>query len=60
MWPVKPAKDMQSNRPAVPIQDKKSKIVPQEDDKNCEVKMRPVKSKVCSDKNCQKILICSQ
>ena len=53
MWPVKPAKDMHSNRPVVPIQDKMLKIVPQEDDKNCLVNMRPVKSKVCFDKKCQ-------
>ena len=53
MWPVNPAKDMWSNRPAVTIQDKMSKIVLQEDDKNCQVNMKPVKSKVCSDKTCQ-------
>ena len=27
--------------------------MPKEDDKNCDVSMRPVKSKVCSDKDCQ-------
>ena len=55
MQAVKPAMDMQSIRPAVPIQYKMAmqKIVPQEDDKNCQVNMRPVKSKVCSDKTCQ-------
>ena len=31
----------------------KKQIMPQEDDKNCQVNMRPVKSKVCSDKKCQ-------
>ena len=51
MWPAKPAIDMQSNRPAVPIQDKMSmqQIVPQEDDKNCQVNMKSM----CSDKNSQ-------
>ena len=42
----------------VPIQDEISKWecqanVYQEDDKNCKVNMRPVKSTVCSDKQCQ-------
>ena len=38
MQPKKPTRDMQSNRPAVPIQNKmtkKSQILPQEDGKNC-------------------------
>ena len=55
MQPVKWAMDMQSNRLAVPIQYKMSiqQIVPQEDDKNCQVNIWSVKSKVCSDKKCQ-------
>ena len=64
MQPVKPAKDLQLNRPAVPIHDDMSKIMPHEDDKNSQVNMKPVcddkKSKstnynesVCSDKKCQ-------
>ena len=48
VWPVKPAKDMWSNRPAVKIQNKMSKIVPQEGDKNCQINMKSV----CSDKKC--------
>ena len=36
MKPVKQAMNMQSNRTAIPIKDKKSKIVPPEDDKNCQ------------------------
>ena len=51
MWPVKPAMDMCSNRPAVQTRDKMSEIVPQEDDKNCQSIMLPKKS-MCSDKNC--------
>ena len=53
--PKKPTNDMQSNRPAVPIQNKMSKkhIMPQEDDKNCQVYMKPMKSKLYSDKKCQ-------
>ena len=49
---------MQSDEPAMLIQHKKSKIVPQEDDKNCQStkyydpNKGQVKSK-CSDKNCQ-------
>ena len=47
MWPVKPTKDMQSNRPSVPIQMSKQQIMPQEDDKNCQgnqnINMWPVK-----------------
>ena len=35
MWPVKPQIEMQSYRPATPMSYKKSKIVPQRDDKNC-------------------------
>ena len=54
MQPVKPVKDMQSNRPAIPIQNKmtkKSKIVPQDDDKNCQ----PTRyyGLMCADKKCQ-------
>ena len=45
--------DKQSKIPALSIQDKMSKVVPQEDDKNCQVNMRPVKSTVCYDKKCQ-------
>ena len=61
MWPVKPAMEMQSNRPAIPIKDKKSKIVPQEDNKTCQ-STKCIESKydnfrsqstVSSDKNCQ-------
>ena len=47
MWPVKPQMDMWSNGPTMLIQHrltKKSKIVPQEDDKNCQVNRRPGKS----------------
>ena len=42
MWPVKPAMDMWSNRPAVLIQTKMSKkqIRPQDDDKNCLIIMK--------------------
>ena len=69
MWPVKSAKDRQTNRPAVPIQMSKQQIMPQEDDKNCQgnqnINMWPVKpemdmwlpkpaiTRLCSDKNCQ-------
>ena len=55
MQPVKPAMDMQSNRPAVPIQNKMSKkqIMPQEDDGNCQVNIKPVTLKLCADKKCQ-------
>ena len=56
MQPVKPTMDMWSNRPAVPIQYEKSKIVPQQDDNNCQANILPVKLKVCSDKKCQEIL----
>ena len=42
---------IQSNRPAVPIQHKMSKIVPQEDDKNCQ--STKYNESMCSDKNCQ-------
>ena len=54
MWTVKPAMNsvhMQSNRPAVPIQEKMSmqKIVPQGDDKNCQ----STKCYKKVDKNCQ-------
>ena len=59
MWPKKPTKDMWSNRPAVPIQDRRKHIVPQEDDMNYQVNMRLVKSKVCTGKNCQ-ATICYQ
>ena len=73
MWPVKPAKDMWSNGPAVPIQEpmsKKSKIVPQEDDKKCQ--STKYYGSMSADKKCQvtkcykkvdknvKQLICSQ
>ena len=54
MWPVKPAKDMRSNRPPVPIQNKmtkKSKIMPQEDDKNC--LSTKYYGSMCVDKKCQ-------
>ena len=54
MWPVKPAKDMHSNGPAVPIQNQmsqKSKIVAQEDDKNCQ--STKYYGSVCADKKCQ-------
>ena len=54
MWPVKPAMNsihIQSNRPAVPIQVKKSKIVPQEDAKNC--RSKKYNKAVCADKKCQ-------
>ena len=42
-------------RPAVPIKNKVSKkqIMPHKDDNYCQVSMRPVKSKACSDKKCQ-------
>ena len=53
MQPVKPAMDMWSNRPAVPKQMSQQQIVPQEDDKNCQVNIRPAKSIVYSDKKCQ-------
>ena len=45
MQPVKQPMNMWSNRPAMPIQDMMSKkqIVLQEDDKNWQVNMRPVK-----------------
>ena len=51
MQPVKPPIDMQSNRPAVPIQNKMSKKqrIPQDDDKNCQVNNEAL----CSDKKCQ-------
>ena len=39
MWPIKPAMNMQSNRPEVPIQDKMKHIVSQEGDKNCQAKI---------------------
>ena len=45
---------MWSNRPAVPIQKnmtKKSKIVPQEDDKNCH--STKYYGSMCTDKKCQ-------
>ena len=51
IWPKKPTKDMQSNGPVVPIQDKMKHIMPQEDDKNCQ-STKYYKS-VCSDKKCQ-------
>ena len=56
MQPFKPAMNsvhMQSNRPAVPIQDKMSmqQIVPQEDDKNCQ--STKYNKSVCSEKKCQ-------
>ena len=45
MQPVKQPMNMWSNRPAMPIQDMMSKkqVVLQEDDKNWQVNMRPVK-----------------
>ena len=52
--PVKPAKDMQSNRLEIPIHKKmtkKSKIVPHEDDKNCQ--STKYYGLVCGDKKCQ-------
>ena len=62
MWPVKPKMGMWSNGPAVPIQNKMSmkQIVPQVDDKNCQVNMRPVKSKVCSERNVKKLNLCGK
>ena len=55
MQPKKPKKDMWPNRSAMPIPRRKSikQIVSQEDDKICQVNMKQVKLKVCSDKNCQ-------
>ena len=48
----KPVKDMWSNGPV--IQHKMSKKhMPREDDKNCQINRRPLKSKMCSDKKCQ-------
>ena len=32
---------------------KKSNIMPQENDKSCQVNKRPLQSKVCADKKCQ-------
>ena len=54
MQPKKPAKDMQSNGSAMLTQHKMSKkqIVPQEDDKNCQINRRPLKSKMCYDQKC--------
>ena len=54
MWPVKPAMDMQSNKPAASLQQR----VPQEDDKNCQFNMKQNYQEgqdgpVCSDKQCQ-------
>ena len=51
MQPVKPAMDMWSNGSAVLLQYKMSKqqILPQEDDKNCQVNNKAV----CADKKCQ-------
>ena len=62
MQAVKPAMDMQSIRPAVPIQYKMAmqKIVPQEDDKKCQVNMRPVKSKCVLTRHVKKLSLCSQ
>ena len=64
--PVMSSVHMQSNIPAVPIQDKKSmqQIVPQEDDKNCQVNVKPVKKIVFDDKKssstiCYKNPVCS-
>ena len=51
MQPVKAAMDMQSNRPAAPIQYKKPKIVPKEDEKNCH--STKYNKAVCADKKCQ-------
>ena len=53
MWQVKPAMDMWSNRPAVPIHYKISmqQIVPQEDDKNCQ--STKYNESVCSVKKCK-------
>ena len=52
MWPKNPMKDMQSNRPAVPVQKKMSKKhMPQEDDKNCQSKN--YYGSVCAEKKCQ-------
>ena len=51
MQSVKAAMDMWSNRPAAPIQYKKSKIVPKEDDKNCH--STKYNKAVCVDKKCQ-------
>ena len=56
MWPKELQMDMWSNGPAMLIQHKMSKKhVPQEDDKNCQenINRRQVKSKMCTDKNCQ-------
>ena len=54
IWPKKPTKDMWSNRPAAPIQNKMSmKHVVAQDGKNCQVNMRLMMSKMYSDKNCQ-------
>ena len=51
MQPVKPEMDVQSNRPAVPMQNRmsKKKIMPQDDDKCCQVNNEAV----CTDKKCQ-------
>ena len=57
---VKPQTDMQTNRSAMLIQHKmtkKSKIVPQEDDKSCQT-TEYYESKMCSDKNVKKL--CNQ
>ena len=59
MQPKKPAKDMQSNGPAMLIQHKKSKKqMPQEDDKNCQSTNyygATYADKECqADKNCQR------
>ena len=51
MQPKKPKKDMQSNGSAMLIQYKMLKKW--EDDKNCQINGKPMKSKVCADKKCQ-------
>ena len=52
MWPKKPANDVQSNELAILIQHNKLQKS-QEDDKNCQINRRPMKSKMCADKKCQ-------
>ena len=52
MWPKKPTNDMLSNGSAILIQHNTLQKS-QEDDKNCQINRRPVKSKVCADNKCQ-------
>ena len=55
MQPVKPKKHVWLNKPAMLIQHKmqKKQIVPQEDNKHCQINRTQLKSKMCSNKNCQ-------